>query len=517
MNKVKPKVLLLCSIITIGNSRLEELALDKCHLIDLTFDYFQSSHEIFIQRFYSHVMPRISNCIRSLILNIEHLPKMISFAENECNGFLPNLTHLKIILNKQSRETGTSYGLGIHLYNVLHVNPLFSFIPQFVRVKNFVGGKSLFNLRYSSFMRSIVWFELDDDCILPNVFNDDRLFFPQSIQLTHIRITLYEFPDCVHLLNQMGTQICSFSVTILCVDRSEVDIISKIRSISCLYLKQFTITIYRNIIEYERCIVPLLQRLSNVEYLTLLLAIGFTGNRPDHFIDGFDLKKDIISYMHHLRQFNFHIRSILQNAPRMNIDTIRQSFIKHQQCVDCSIEYFNNNYGQCHIYSLPFIGTRLDFISNRFPLFDTNNTFSMVTILILYDDVKPFENVFFEHLVRALPHLKSLEIVNELEQQEKTISITNKLEYAHLTSLMLFKIHMDYAEQLLCRTSLPSLNELIIHNDILLTIINQNQQQARENCSRVKTLRTSHPLDGLVNVVRNFFPSGSYIKYPSVG
>ncbi|CAF3086960.1 unnamed protein product, partial [Rotaria socialis] len=41
MNKVKPKVSLLCSIIAIGNNRLEQLALDKCHSIDLTIDCFQ--------------------------------------------------------------------------------------------------------------------------------------------------------------------------------------------------------------------------------------------------------------------------------------------------------------------------------------------------------------------------------------------------------------------------------------------------------------------------------------------
>jgi len=73
MNKVKPQVLLLCSIITIGNNRLKQLALDKCHSIDLTFDYFQSSRESLMQRFYLHVMPRISNNIQSLILNIQHL------------------------------------------------------------------------------------------------------------------------------------------------------------------------------------------------------------------------------------------------------------------------------------------------------------------------------------------------------------------------------------------------------------------------------------------------------------
>ncbi|CAF2862057.1 unnamed protein product [Rotaria sp. Silwood2] len=45
MNKVKPKVLLLCSIIALGNNRLEQLALEKCHSIDLTIDYFQSLYE----------------------------------------------------------------------------------------------------------------------------------------------------------------------------------------------------------------------------------------------------------------------------------------------------------------------------------------------------------------------------------------------------------------------------------------------------------------------------------------
>ena len=99
--------------------------------------------------------------------------------------------------------------------------------------------------------------------------------------------------------------------------------------------------------------------------------------------------------MPHLCQFNFHIRSILENASHVELDTIRQSFFLQQQSVDCAVDYFNNNYGQCQIYSLPFNGTRLDFISNRFPLFDIANTFSMVTILLLYDDIKSFESVFF--------------------------------------------------------------------------------------------------------------------------
>jgi hypothetical protein len=109
MNKGKPQVLLLWSIIAIGNNRLKQLAIDKCHSVDLIFDYLQSSHESLIKRFHSHVMPCISSNIQSLTIDIRHLPDIISFAEKNCNGTLPNLTHLKIMIGKLCHQTGTPY------------------------------------------------------------------------------------------------------------------------------------------------------------------------------------------------------------------------------------------------------------------------------------------------------------------------------------------------------------------------------------------------------------------------
>ncbi|CAF1439031.1 unnamed protein product [Rotaria sordida] len=111
MNKIKPRVLLLNSIITIGNNRLEQLAIDKCHSIDLTFDYAESPYETVIQRFYSHIMPHIIDNIQSLIINIRHIPDIITFAKKNDNGTLPNLTHLKIMIGRQHRQTGTPYTL----------------------------------------------------------------------------------------------------------------------------------------------------------------------------------------------------------------------------------------------------------------------------------------------------------------------------------------------------------------------------------------------------------------------
>ena len=251
--------------------------------------------------------------------------------------------------------------------------------------------------------------------------------------------------------------------------------------------------IYRNISAYEQCIIPFLQRLSTVEHLTLLLAIDLNRNGPNHFIDGSDLQRDIISYMPNLFQFDFHIRSILKNADHIKLDKIRQSFIQYEQSIDCTIDYFNNEYGQCQIYSLPFIGTRLDFISNRFPLFNVENRFSNVTMLILFDDIKPFEHVFFQRVAQVLPRLKVLEVFNLLQQEEKNQATNNSIEFRHLTTLILHDIHADYVEQLLCRTYLPCLIELVIRNDLLLKIINQNQQQIKDNCSKIETLITVEP------------------------
>ena len=229
-----------------------------------------------------------------------------------------------------------------------------------------------------------------------------------------------------------------------------------------------------------------------VENLTLLLSVGMCISDLDHFIDGFDLERDVICHLSHLRQFQFHIRSILKNAPSVDLDLVRQSFVK--QSVDCTLDYFNTGYGQCQVYSLPFVGTRLDFISNRFPLFDEKNTFSNLTILLLFDDIKPFEHQFFQRLAQSLPRLKTLDIFNELEQEATNNSTRQTLiEFPHLTALILHNIHLDYVEQLLHRSSLPNLTELIIRHDAFLLLLDKNDEQSRKNCTNIETLWIVQP------------------------
>ena len=115
MKKVNPHVLLLCSMIDIGNNRLKQLAFDRFdryHSIDLTSDCFRASHKSLMERFYSHVMPSIYHNIRLLTIDLRYISAFKTFVENNCNGTLPNLTQLKILLRPKRAETGIPYTIG---------------------------------------------------------------------------------------------------------------------------------------------------------------------------------------------------------------------------------------------------------------------------------------------------------------------------------------------------------------------------------------------------------------------
>ena len=81
-------------------------------------------------------------------------------------------------------------------------------------------------------MRSVQSFELDDNCMLYGMLSDNELRFHQVTQLTHIRISFGSFYQCIHLLNQLGSQLHSFIVTIATVSADNPYIYWKIESVS---------------------------------------------------------------------------------------------------------------------------------------------------------------------------------------------------------------------------------------------------------------------------------------------
>ncbi|CAF1491474.1 unnamed protein product [Adineta ricciae] len=498
IKKVHPQVLLFCSMIDIDNNRLKQLAFDGCHSIDFTFDYINAPHRSLMKRFYSDVMPLIGNSIQSLTIDLHHIRPIDEYHQNTDNKTLKNLRHLKIMLGAKRSKTGVPYTIVNHhmCYPEMR-KPLLSIVPQYFLLRNDIQS-----------------FELDDNCLLSNSITGKQLRIPEAVQLTHIRISFWNFAQCVGLLIQLGCQLQSLTVTIAMSDENRETLNNVIQSISCPNLKHLTIKMYRNFKNFDVCLC-LLERLSSVEHLTLLLAIDETNTTSIHFIDQLFSEKNIYRCMPNLHQFHFHIRSIFKGASQTTADQILQGFVKREQhqSFHCVIDHFNNSYGQCQIYSLPFIGTRLDFVSNRFPFFDNHSTFSSVTTMLLFDDVEPFENVFFERIAQVLPRLRTLEIINPLEQKKKSAVTKTNIIFPHLTVLILYDNHMDYTELFLYGIHLPSLIELAIDKDMLFSLIAQNQQRTSDNCSRLRIIHTSKPSYESKDAIQKFFPQVDYLVH----
>ncbi|UJR17975.1 hypothetical protein I4U23_004875 [Adineta vaga] len=167
LNKVKPTVFLLSSMIKIDNKRLKSLVFHKNHLIDLTFDYYPSSHKSIIDSFYTDVM----SCIIS---------------------------------------------------NALHGK----------------YGHILCTFVHSSIIQTIKSFELDEDCTLTDIINENNLLMKNSNNLTDIRISLHQYEHFICLLNQFGSQLHTLIISMMYVNLiSNAPLIESLKNISCPNLK----------------------------------------------------------------------------------------------------------------------------------------------------------------------------------------------------------------------------------------------------------------------------------------
>ncbi|UJR11797.1 hypothetical protein I4U23_015977 [Adineta vaga] len=242
-------------------------------------------------------------------------------------------------------------------------------------------------------------FELDDDCILPKLLTSDELFFPESSHFIHLRITLWSFDDCVRLLKQLGSQLRCFVVNLVFICLRERDTISQMSSICCPNMKKLTITNYRNTPQYEQCIVPLLKRLSTVEYLILFLAIGIGRYAPNHFIDGFDLDKYIISYLPNLHTF---FRIVAQALPHL----------KSLETTTNSIEFTN-------LITLILCNIHRDYAEQ---LFCRSRVPHLVELLIHYE---PLLAIVTDDQQQARINCSKIELIRIVESPDETEDLLN--------------------------------------------------------------------------------------------
>jgi hypothetical protein len=92
--------------------------------------------------------------------------------------------------------------------------PLFTIVPQCFLLPRCIIGEQITELCRSTMMRSIQSFHLDDNCCLSELFRKGEMRFNEVPRLTHIRISLSDFDQCVNLLLELGSQLHSFTVTL---------------------------------------------------------------------------------------------------------------------------------------------------------------------------------------------------------------------------------------------------------------------------------------------------------------
>ena len=243
---------------------------------------------------------------------------------------------------------------------------------------------------------------------------------------------------------------------------------------------------------YDELIVPHLQRMTDLESLTLCLSI----NEQDKFIDGSNLTKNILNHMPHLNQFLFNIRSFASFDNQLRLpsnDEIQRSF---RNCTDYEvvsyIDYFpSNKTGQCCVYTCPYTMLHFDGITNSFP----SGSFKYVRFARLVDE-RPFEHTFFLRITQAFPSLEQLVVKNFEPQKCKDDQDSNNnnghlpiIECPHLILLQLLDAHDDYAEQFLLHTRTCFSNPiyLLIEYDTIQRVThNFTRDATRVNCQMVE-------------------------------
>ncbi|CAF2108133.1 unnamed protein product [Rotaria magnacalcarata] len=174
------------------------------------------------------------------------------------------------------------------------------------------------------------------------------------------------------------------------------------------------------IILHDELLIPLLYRMTNLEKLALYLV-----ECDKSFVDGYQLKRDIIDKMPQLNQFVFNISSTIDLNNEIDLptnDDIQNTFrdFKNNQ-ITSYINYFaESKKGRCQINSYPVIMRRREVIANNFP----DGIFKCVRQVALFDE-RPFEHEFFLRLQKAFPLMNSLLVNNKKAQNNKLSSESN--------------------------------------------------------------------------------------------
>lgn len=230
----------------------------------------------------------------------------------------------------------------------------------------------------------------------------------------------------------------------------------------------------------------------NLEKLHLHLKI----DRPQGFIDGNDLKKNIINQMPKLNQFTFNIRLFNRSPNQTNLPS--NEYMQHTfkdfttNKIFSSIDYFEeSNYSHCHIFTYPYKVNYYDDITNNF----SNGLFYGVHKVSLFDE-RPFEYDFFFRIAQSFPFMRELTVKNKKAQENKLYKTLNNnnqdltiIKYPHLIELDLIAAHDDYVELFLLniKSNFSQNVSLSANYESLKRVTHNFERHAtRINCSQIK-------------------------------
>ncbi|CAF2344402.1 unnamed protein product [Rotaria sp. Silwood2] len=212
--------------------------------------------------------------------------------------------------------------------------------------------------------------------------------------------------------------------------------------------------------KYERRIdvIPLLHRMPNLEELRSY----FKCSREKSFIDGNDLKANIINHLPRLKTFAFNICSFIDHYNQIDILT--------NEDIQNTFRGFPNN-----------------------QIISCVNDFPDKSEVSLFDE-HPFEHKFFLRIQKLFPLMEDLIVTNRKTQYEKSNNGNQDLpliHYHHLACLDLTEVHDDYIEQFLLATKISLPFNLGLHVDyqsIRRVTHDFKKIGARINCSKINCL-----------------------------
>ena len=261
---------------------------------------------------------------------------------------------------------------------------------------------------------------------------------------------------------------------------------------------------------YDEIILPLLHPMSNLKKLCLYFAYF----RQNLFVDGNDLKTNIVNHLPRLKSFTFNIRSSICLDNQIDFPSnkdIQHTFrqFNYNQIISC-VDYFPlANKGRCHVYSYPFTMTSYKRITNNFP----GGLFTCAREISLYDE-RPFQYEFFLRIAQSFLLVKKLTLINSTPQNDKQSRNSKNYdgellitEYSHLTHLNLIEAHDDYLEQFLLNTkvSLPmNVTLFAVYKPLQIVTHNFKRDQTRINCSKMIYICTE-VISPFPDYPRNYF------------